>query len=191
MSATKQSHIIDTVKQDHRDIENCHESIINSDDFDTRTRWANQFVWEVATHSIGEEIVLYPAFEKYLQDGQAVADKDRAERQTAKDDLYTFQSMKATDRNFIPALNKVMDELKGHIKTEEEVQLPQIEKALSAEESMKLAETFSRTKLFVPTRSHPSAPSKPPFETAVALLTAPIDKVRDIFKKFPEEQKTA
>ncbi|KAJ8097165.1 hypothetical protein POJ06DRAFT_286577 [Lipomyces tetrasporus] len=191
MSATKQSHIIDAVKQDHRDIENCYESIINSDDLDTRTRWANQFVWEVATHSIGEEIVLYPAFEKYLQDGQTVADKDRAEHQTAKDDLYTFQSMKATDRNFIPVLNKVMDELKGHIKTEEEVQLPQIERALSAEESMKLAKTFSRTKLFVPTRSHPSAPSKPPFETAVALLTAPIDKVRDIFKKFPEEPKTA
>ncbi|KAK9320006.1 hypothetical protein V1517DRAFT_265193 [Lipomyces orientalis] len=186
MSATKQSHIIDTVKKDHRDIENCYESIINSDDLDTRTRWANQFVWEVATHSIGEEIVLYPAFEKYIQDGQAVADKDRAEHQTAKDDLYTFQSLKATDRNFIPVLNKVMDALKSHMKTEEEVQLPQIERALSAEESMKLAKTFSRTKLFVPTRSHPSAPSKPPFETAVALLTAPIDKVRDIFKKFPE-----
>ncbi|KAK4074669.1 hypothetical protein Purlil1_12888 [Purpureocillium lilacinum] len=35
--------------------------------------------------------------------------------------------------------------------------------------------------MFAPTRSHPRAPDKPPFETVVGLMTAPLDKVRDIF----------
>lgn len=41
--------------------------------------------------------------------------------------------------------------------------------------------------MFTPTRAHPSAPNKPPFETVVGLLTAPIDRLRDLlFTKFPE-----
>lgn len=34
---------------------------------------------------------------------------------------------------------------------------------------------------------HPSFPDKPPFETAVALLAAPIDKLRDLFVTFPDD----
>ena len=48
--------------------------------------------------------------------------------------------------------------------------------------------SFTRTKHFIPTRSNPSAPDKPPFETAVGMLTAPIDKLRDAFAKFPVEK---
>ncbi|KAK9235761.1 hypothetical protein V1525DRAFT_390170 [Lipomyces kononenkoae] len=184
---TQHLHIIDAVKQDHRHIEKCYESILKAETNDSRIRWANQFIWEVARHSIGEEILLYPAFEKYIQGGQAVASEDRTEHQTVKDDLYKFQNMKSTDKDFIPTLDTIMNELKKHIKDEEENQLPQIERALTADESIKLAKSFARTKHFVPTHSHPSAPNKPPFETAVALLTAPIDKLKDMFKKFPAE----
>ncbi|KAK9483613.1 hemerythrin HHE cation binding domain-containing protein [Lipomyces starkeyi] len=191
MSAQKHPHIIDVVKQDHRDIEKCYDSILKADNNDTRTRWANQFVWEVARHSVGEEILLYPAFEKHIQGGKAVANEDRTEHQTVKDDLYKFQNLKSSDKDFIPTLTTIMNELKEHIRNEEEVQLPQIERALGDDESIKLAKSFSRTKHFVPTHSHPSAPNKPPFETAVALLTAPIDKLKDIFKKFPSESTSA
>ncbi|PYH67181.1 uncharacterized protein BO88DRAFT_344867, partial [Aspergillus vadensis CBS 113365] len=38
---------------------------------------------------------------------------------------------------------------------------------------------------FVPSRSHPSAPDKPPFETAIGLMTAPIDHLADLFRKWP------
>jgi hypothetical protein len=45
---------------------------------------------------------------------------------------------------------------------------------------------------FVCSSAHPNAPNKPPFETLAGLLTAPIDKVKDAFAKFPtEEQKRA
>ena len=47
--------------------------------------------------------------------------------------------------------------------------------------------SFGRTKMFAPTKSHPSAPSKPPFETVAGLLAAPIDIIKDLFKKFPED----
>jgi hypothetical protein len=37
-------------------------------------------------------------------------------------------------------------------------------------------------------RSHPSAPNRPPLETFVGFLTAPIDKLKDAFAKFPTEE---
>lgn len=81
--------IIDTLKGDHRDIENYYNRIINASDKDEATRYQNQFTWELARHSIGEELVVYPAFEKYVPKGAALADKDRQEHQTVSS-YYTL-----------------------------------------------------------------------------------------------------
>lgn len=50
-----------------------------------------------------------------------------------------------------------------------------------------MAESFGRTKAFVPSRSHPNAGEHPPFEIVMGLLTAPIDHVADPFRKFPDQ----
>lgn len=79
--------------------------------------------------------------------------------------------------------------LSEHIKEEERDDLPPLEKALQSSETSQdseaLATSFERTKMFVPTRSHPSAGETPPFETAMGLLMAPFDHISDLFRKFP------
>jgi hypothetical protein len=77
------SRISDAIKKDHRELEQYYKNIINAKDSDEATRWQNQFTWELARHSIGEELVVYPVFEKLLgQEGKQMADKDRADHQT-------------------------------------------------------------------------------------------------------------
>ena len=93
--------------------------------------------------------------------------------------------MKCTDPNFIPKLRSLMGDLSKHILEEERDDLPRLDNALTSRESESLSRQFERTKMFVPTRSHPSAPARPPFETVVGLMAAPIDKLGDIFRKFP------
>ena len=99
-----------------------------------------------------------------------------------------FQSLKPSDSEYVPKLKELMSDLREHIKKEEEDDLPSLEKAMSvdADASAKLAKSFDRTKLFAPSRSHPSAGEHPPFETVMGLLTAPIDRVADMFRKFPQ-----
>jgi len=182
------SAIIDAIKKDHREIEEYYQHILNASDNDTATRWQNQFVWELARHSIAEELVVYPAFEKNLGDkGHQMAEKDRAEHQTVKDKLHVFQGLKAGTTDFIPSLKSIMDDLAEHIKEEERDDLPALENALSTEDSERLAKSFGRTKAFVPSRSHPKAPNKPPFETVIGLMTAPLDHLGDLLRKFPDE----
>ncbi|KAL5362514.1 hypothetical protein BJX96DRAFT_186066 [Aspergillus floccosus] len=180
------SRLIDAIKQDHRDIESYYDRITKSKDPDEQIRYQNQFTWELARHSIGEELVVYPAFERHLSDGKSMADKDRNEHQAVKQELKTFQQMHPSDAQFLPTIQALMDDLSRHIAEEETSDLVKLEASLDEEESESLTRSFGRTKMFVPSRSHPSAPDKPPFETAVGLLTAPIDHLADLFRRWPD-----
>lgn len=104
--------------------------------------------------------------------------------------LKEFQQLSASDSRYVPQLKKIWTPLSAHIKQEEERDLPALEQRLesSAGESESMAKSFGRTKMFVPTRSHPSAGEKPPFETVMGLLTAPFDHLADLFRKFPDEK---
>jgi hemerythrin-like domain-containing protein len=179
--------VSDAIKQDHRELEDYYNRIISSSDQDEQTRYQNLFIWELARHSIGEELVLYPTIEKSVPNGAELVQKDREDHQKVKDQLYKFQQLSADNSDFLPALKGLFAGLKEHMKVEEEQDLVKLEDAIKADESADLAKSFNRTKYFVPTRSHPSAPDKPPFETVVGLLVAPLDKLMDAFTKFPKD----
>jgi hemerythrin superfamily protein len=83
-SAGKMTRVSEAIKQDHRELEDYYNKIVNATDDDTKTAYQNQFTWELARHSIGEELVVYPAFEKNLANGKSMADKDRREHQTVR-----------------------------------------------------------------------------------------------------------
>ncbi|CAF4838499.1 unnamed protein product [Rotaria sp. Silwood1] len=151
-------------------------------------KWANQFRWELARHTVGEELVIYPAFEKHLgAEGKKIADDNRAQHKEIKDYLHLLETLWVSDENYRSIFDKLMKSLNEHIKKEEENDLPKFEQAIKPADSALLARSFERTKIFAPTRAHPYVPNKPPFETVASLLTAPIDKLRDLIEKFPQE----
>lgn len=104
-----------------------------------------------------------------------------------KQQLKHFQDLKATDENFISTLNSLMDDFNRHSEEEETSDLPKLQSLISEEENQYLTQQFDRTKLFVPSRAHPGSPNKPPFENVHGLLTAPVDKLMDILRKWPED----
>lgn len=56
--------VSDLIKHDHDELRTYKDNILNAKDDDERVRWQNQFTWELARHSIAEELVVYPAMEK-------------------------------------------------------------------------------------------------------------------------------
>lgn len=113
-----------------------------------------------------------------LPSGNELVHKDREAHHRVAELLQKLQEKSATDADFATVFEDVMGELRPHLRDEEEIDLPQLEAKLSRAESEDLAKKFSKTKKLAPTRSHPWATSfEPPFETALALITAPIDKV--------------
>jgi hemerythrin superfamily protein len=73
------SNISDAIKHDHRELEEYYNNILSATSLDEKARWQNQFTWELARHSVGEEIVVYPALEKHVLGGKEMAERDRAE----------------------------------------------------------------------------------------------------------------
>ncbi|KAH6901911.1 HHE domain-containing protein, partial [Coprinopsis sp. MPI-PUGE-AT-0042] len=156
---------------------------------DSYKRWSNQFMWQVARHSVSEELTVYPELEKHLGEaGRQMADSDRKDHKYVKDRLNMLESMESMSEGHIAMLKDVMDHLKTHMKQEEEHDLPLLEEKLSDSESAAISKSFERTKGLVPTHPHPSAPDRPPFESIVGMLLMPIDKLRDMVSKFPSKQ---
>jgi len=184
------STISDAIIKDHRELEQYSSEVFNSSDHDHQQRFGNQFVWELARHSIAEELIVYPAFEHHLgQKGHEMAEEDRKEHHRIKEMLKDFQNTSASSPDYVPKLKEIWKVLGDHIKEEEEHDLPTLESALKSAasgESENMAKKFDLTKKFVPTRSHPSAGENPYFESAMGMLAAPIDRIADMFRKFPE-----
>ncbi|EYE94315.1 HHE domain protein [Aspergillus ruber CBS 135680] len=179
--------ILESVKEDHREITSCGEQILQSNDADEQTRAQNMFTWELARHAVAEELVVYPAMERYLGAGwgREVAERDRGEHQGIKNKLHTFQTLKPSDPRFRPTLQSLLADFRTHAHGEETTDIPALDRKLSQEESVGLSRALDRTKMFVPSRSHPGAPSKGPFESAVGLMMAPMDLLGDLFRKWP------
>jgi hemerythrin superfamily protein len=80
--------ISDVIIKDHRELETYYNEVLSTSDLDHQERYGNQFVWELARHSVGEELVVYPAFEKYLgPTGKMRADEDKEEHHKVLDHL--------------------------------------------------------------------------------------------------------
>ena len=97
--------------------------------------------------------------------------------------------MSPSSPEFTPLLDRLLKDLHNHIEHESKEDMPRLEKLLSREESEALAAKFERTKMIVPTRSHPSAPNRPYLENFAAMLASPIDRFADLLRSFPESSK--
>jgi len=180
--------ISDAVLEDHDELREYADKMFHTDDKDVLTKYQNLFTWELARHAVAEEIVIYPYFESLMgKTGLEYADEDRDDHQITKEQLYEFQSLKSADPKFKTLLKEIMDDMLPHLDKEEQRDMPALEAKLSPEESEKIGKSFERTKKFIPTKSHPSAPNKPPFETVAGFLAAPIDKLQNLFESFPSE----
>ncbi|KAJ6562471.1 hypothetical protein B0H19DRAFT_944097 [Mycena capillaripes] len=188
--ASNKQRLMDAIKEDHQEMYEYHNNYKKSaGDADAQTRWANQLRWEIARHAVGEEIVVYPLMEKHLgAEGLKLADHDREEHQHVKEMLTKLESLTPGTDEFDKIIERMMISLHEHNDDEEVKDLPLLEPHLGESGSQTAASQFSLTKKFVPTRAHPSAPNKPPFETLAGFLVAPMDKLKDAFAKFPTEE---
>jgi hypothetical protein len=96
----------------------------------------------------------------------------------AKDDPAMYEAQ----------VKSIHEHLTEHNNDEETKDLPPLEAKLTAQESEDAAASFKRAKKLAPTRVHPSLPGDSSYlESATTLLAMPIDRLRDLFTKFPDE----
>nr|POF14146.1 putative hemerythrin-like protein [Quercus suber] len=179
--------ISEAIGADHRSFDIYAEQIRKAQNDADKIKWRNQLTWTIARHAISEELTLYPAMEKHLGEiGVQLTKTDKEQHMAVKKDLSKFQDMSPSDPSFMLTLDILLQDLHHHIQHESEQDMPQLEKLLPRHESEAIARSFQRTKNIVPTRSHPAAPTEFYAESLAALLAAPIDRMRDWLRSFPD-----
>jgi hemerythrin-like domain-containing protein len=177
---------------DHILIRSVYEKLNSASSNEEADKWRNELVYEIARHSLAEEIIMYPVMRDKFPDGERWFKESNDEHHQVKQNLYDAQSIDMNSPDFKKKVKDVMDLLIKHISKEEKEVLPMLKKYLSEEERISLGNSFSRRKLIVPTRPHTMVPEDPPtLNSLLGLLTAPIDKFRDLFQAYPEQSKMA
>lgn len=183
----KMSTITNEIIRDHNEIRafyNEFDKHMRLQNYEEAQKWYNQLAWEVARHSVSEEVVLYPWM---CKNTNLNVETNKNQHQLVKEKFAHLEKLKIDDKDFGSLLKSVMNDLLQHMELEEKEEFPVIQSSASAEDLEKLAVSFSRRKSIVPTQAHPHAPNTPGLATVTGLLMAPFDKLQDLFKDFPSQ----
>lgn len=154
--------------------------------------WRNQLIYEIARHSVAEELIIYPIMREKIPDGEKWYQDSIKDHQKVKQLLHEVQSIDPSSTELRSKVDETMKVLFSHIEEEENEILPLIRKHIPEEQLVTAGNQFMRRKFIVPTRPHSSVPEDPPtLEGLLGLLIAPVDKFRELFTSYPDQDKVA
>jgi acetyl esterase len=138
---------------------------------------ADQVSYGRALHADAEEEVLYPAM---VEAGQsAKVQEGRDEHQQAKEMLVVLNHARPGTKDFEQSLIKLIASVRRHINKEENEFLPELRRAVGAEEMGRLGERFIAAKGAAPSRAHRKSQRSRIARRLGQAGSGVLDKVRD------------
>ncbi len=172
--------IIQELTTDHREVEEMFREIEGLPVGEHRRKeLADQATIELVRHSIAEEEHLYPAVREHVEDGDGIADQEIEDHATAERLMKDLEGCEASDPEFDRLITQLMREIREHIQDEEGNLFPRLAAACSRKQLDELGDKARRAKSTAPTRPHPAAPDKPPFNKLLAPGAGLVDRARD------------
>ena len=185
----KKYDLIDEILNDHREFEGYYDKYKAAESIAEGHKWFNLFVWGNCRHAVAEEVVVFPLVEAQGDRGKQYVEESLEGHRKVK--LMFEDLLKEKDEDkFAAKFDAVYQELREHHKSEETQDLPFIKEKVSQEKQETAAKAFVLGKSIAPTRPHSDIPDRSvAIELALGLLVMPIDKLRDCFTPFPENEK--
>ena len=175
------SDVISVLTRDHREVEEVFTRIEQHAPGDVRRKdLAERAIRELVRHAEAEEVYVYPAFRRFLPDGDAIADREIEEHSAAERSMKQLQGLGAADAFFDRLLAELMAEVREHVAEEEGTYFPMLAAHASAEDLETLGRAVMTVKKVVPTRPHPAAPDRPPLNLLLGPAIGLVDRVRDL-----------
>jgi len=171
--------VVDVLTHDHREVEELFADIEITTDAGKLREITDQVVIELIRHSVAEEQYLYPAVRERVPGGVALVDKEIKDHNKVEEALKTLEKMDTSDPQFMTTFRQMSNEVRAHIKEEEEELFPQVREHSTTDELRELGDKIQKAKKIAPTRPHPSAPDTPPLNKILGAGTGLIDRIRD------------
>ena len=171
--------VIDILTSDHRDVTILLGEVRTITDPMMRRDLIDTAISELVRHAVAEEMYVYPAMRKYLQDGEKAVEHDIEEHKQIEQTLKQLEAADVSSPEFEVALGRLEALLADHVQDEETDQFPELRRRIPQEELTELAGKVETAKKLAPTRPHPSAPNSELFHKLVGPGVGLVDRLRD------------
>jgi hemerythrin-like domain-containing protein len=119
--------VFEMLQKDHKKVKDLFEQFEQAEDARTKQRIINEAIDELDVHARLEELLIYPAIRKELDD-EEVMDEALEEHHVAHVLLKELKRMRASDDRYEAKFKVLGESIKHHIKEEEGTMFPKAEK---------------------------------------------------------------
>jgi len=169
------------LKNDHRDVEKLFKRFEHAGDkaYTEKRKVVDRIIEELSQHAAIEEQVFYPVARATVSGTEDMALESLEEHRIVKWVLSELDRMDPHDERFDAKVTVLMENVRHHVKEEEDDFFPKVRNKLSRNDLDEVGEALARAKEGAPTHPHPRSPDTPPGNLVAGAAAGVIDKVSD------------
>ena len=133
----------------------------------------------VFPHAYAEETVLWPVIRAVLPDGEPLTLRVEQEHQEINELFSTLERTPHSDPRRAALVEQIVALLRQDVRDEEDLLLPRLQAALTAQQLRRLGITWELVRRTSPTRPHAVVSRRPPGNVLAALPLTVLDRSRD------------
>jgi hemerythrin superfamily protein len=172
---------ITLLKNDHKTVEALFKRFEKAGDhaFAEKRAVVDEIIEELAVHAAIEEQLFYPVTRATVPETEDIALESLEEHHIVKWVLSELDSMDPEHERFDAKVSVLMENVRHHVKEEEEEYFPKVRDELGRNALADLGDAMIKAKAVAPTHPHPRSPDTPPGNLLVGPTAAVVDRVGD------------
>jgi hemerythrin-like domain-containing protein len=177
--SASQQDVVDVLTTDHHEVLDLIQQIKRSAVAADRRDMADVVISELVRHSVAEEMYVYPAMRKHLENGDEAVEHDTKEHKELETTMKSLEGVDGDSAEFDGLIAQLESILRDHVQDEENEQFPELRAKIPHDELVEMAAKVNTAKEVAPTRPHPGAPNNQLFHKLVGPGVGLVDRLRD------------
>jgi hemerythrin superfamily protein len=176
---------ITLLKNDHRTVEELFKSYEKTSPRGKRAKRsiADKIIHELSIHAEIEEMIFYPTVRSWVPEETSDVLEALEEHNVVKWLLADLEGMSPDDERFDAKMSVMMENVRHHVKEEQNEMFPAVRKAMPRSALNELGARLEQGKKVVPTRPHPRSPDTPPGNIIAGAAAGVIDRAWETGKQ--------
>ena len=172
---------ITMLKDDHRTVEQLFKRFEKAGEraFTEKRNIVDRIVEELSVHAAIEEQVFYPVVRATVPRAEDQTLESLEEHHIVKWVLSELDSMSPEDERFVPKVTVLIENVRHHVKEEEQDLFPMVRDKLSRDSLRDVGELMGKAKSTAPTHPHPRSPDAPPQNLVIGTAAGVADRIGD------------
>jgi hemerythrin superfamily protein len=170
---------ITLLRNDHKTVEELFKRFEKAGDKSngSKREIVDKIIEELSIHAAIEEQIFYPVARGAVPDTEDMTLESLEEHHIVKWVLSELDGLDPTSERFEAKVTVLIENVRHHIKEEQEELFPKVKAGLSRAALNELGDALAEAKATAPTRPHPRSPDTPPANTLTGAVSGVVDRI--------------